>query len=269
MTSAIPADDMPSPRRWIDVLLVAAGAFCATRGLIWAAVPLVAFGLVAPAVAWRTRRREGPSLARLAPPEVTDAHAAVVTAATLPGIPDPKAVVEAADDLLYDVAAVLVGRPARGAAQRRFVVVHTRVLTAMAADLHERHAAWTAAMAEVDAISPQAPTAPASPTPEKDGALVTALLVALSPGFIAWDLVCGTVRGLVGLRDGLTLRMRAVARLVLRAIAAVGDLLVRTARAWRSVRLRVAAAGSEARHRFLATRVRLRHRLRTLRRAAH
>jgi hypothetical protein len=179
MTSAIPADNMPSPRRWIDVLILAGGALCATRGLIWAAVPLLAFGLVAPT------------------------------------------------------------------------------------------AAWTAAMAEVDAISPRVPAALTSAPPEKDGVLVTALLVALTPGFIAWDLVCGAVRGLMGLRDGLTLRIRAVGRLVVQVIAAAGDVLVRTARAWRSVRLRIAAAGSEARHRFLASRVRLRHRLRTLRRTAH
>ena len=88
-------------------------------------------------------------------------------------MPDPSVVVDAADDVLLETAALLVGRPPRGAAQRRFVAARVRALTATAAELRERHEAWTEARAELDAIGPgvAAPAAPAD-RPARAGLLV-------------------------------------------------------------------------------------------------
>ena len=50
-----------------------------------------------------------------------DGHARVLAAAALPGVLDVADVIEAADHIVLEVAAILAGRPPRGATQRRFV----------------------------------------------------------------------------------------------------------------------------------------------------
>ena len=169
---------------------------------------------------WRTRRRDrSHGLVDLVPDEVAAAYRRVITAASAPGVGDPVMVIESADDVLLEVAAVLVGRPVHGGVLRRFVAVRTAFLTDLADDLDDRAAAWAAAMAELEVISP-AP-APREPTAKGDGTLVTVLVVVLAPLFLAWDLTLGTGRAARALVVGVVLRIRMAGRLTVAAGRAV------------------------------------------------
>jgi hypothetical protein len=252
---------------WIDALLVAVGSSCIASGWAPVGIPLIVLGIATPAVRWSARRRDPElGLRPLVPTEVADGHAAVLAAASLPGVVDATGAIDAAGDMLLEVAAALVGRPPRGAAQRRLVASRVHAMSEMSIDLRERHETWTTASAEVDAITtgvlPEAPEPPAA----RDGVLVGLLLVVLTPGFLAWDLARGIARGLVGLRDGLALRVRLAGRLLMAAATGLVDDLRRAARSWRALRDRLVAAAAEARHRFVAQRLRLRIRLRLRRR---
>jgi len=85
-----------------------------------------------------------------------------------------------------EVAAVLAGRPPRAASQRRFVDVRLQAMNDAASELEERHQAWSAARAEVDAIAAGI-LLPEPSLPTRDGVLVRMLVVVLFPGFAAWD----------------------------------------------------------------------------------
>jgi hypothetical protein len=105
---------------WIDALLVTAGLVLAATGRPLAGVPLVALGLVLPGLRLSARRRSGRrGVLHLVPPDVAAAYADVRAAASLEGVPDGDAVIAAADDALLEMAAVLAGRPPKGAAQHR------------------------------------------------------------------------------------------------------------------------------------------------------
>lgn len=236
----------------IDVLLVATGLACLAVGHWPAALALAGFGLVTP-LAQRSGRKRFTDPAALVPTDLADAHRQVVAAAALPGVEDAARVVEASEDALLEVVAVLGGRPPRGAAQRRLVAAHVTVLAGTAADLRERSEAWLAARAELGAVD-VLPLAP--PPPEAHDPLAAALTVVLGPFFVLWDGTCLAGRGVVALVDGLALRVRTLAVL---ARAARGE--------WARARARVGGAAVEARHRFLAARARLRLRLRRARRA--
>ncbi len=196
-----------------------------------------------------TRVRTGPrGVAHLVPPEVAAAHADLRPAASLPGVPDAEGVMEAADDALLEVAAVLAGRPPRGAAQRRFVRVRTGAWAATAAELRAHHESWREAVAELDALAPPPPAAPEAPAGDPaapGGWLVGALLVVLAPAFLAWELVTGVVRAVVALADGVVLRARTAGRALLWAARAGAVLVVRSVRRWAELRRRVVAAAAE------------------------
>lgn len=257
---------------WIDVVLVAAGAaLAAGNGRPVAGLVLVALGLVMPALRLVTRHRTGgggtAALARLVPPELADAHAALLAAATLPGVPDAAEVVAAADHSLLEVAAALAGREPRGAAQRRLVAGRVAALLQAEDDLYDHHEAWREAVAEVDALAPTEPWAgtvarTAGAAADRDGPMVTLMLILLSPLFLAWELVTGTLRALRALVDGVALRIRTAARAVRWTLHAVGWLIAGAIRQWAALRRRVVAAAGEARARFIAARLRLRLRFR-------
>ncbi len=260
---------------WIDALLVAAGVALAAAVGPLAGVPLVALGLVMPALRLSARRRAGGrGVTHLVPPEVAAAYADLRAAAALDGVPDGPAVVAEADDALLEVAAVLAGRPPRGAAQQRLVRARVAAWTATAADLRAHHDSWREAVAELDALapSPDRDAEPAAPR-RADGALVGVLLVVLAPVFLAWELVTGAVRGAVALADGVALRLRTAGHACVwavraaalglgRALRAAVAVLARTVRRWAELRRRVVAAAVEARGRFIAARLRLRLALR-------
>ena len=262
-------------RLWIDALLVAGGGACVAAGWPAAGVPLVVTGLVLPGVrrlGARAGARDG-RLHRLVPPELASAHRAVVAAARLPGV-DAAGVVEAADDLLLESAALLAGRPPRGAAQRRFVAARVRVMEETAAALEERHGAWTAARAEVDGLATpglgDATEAAAPPevveARSRPGLLVGVLVVLLMPAFVAWDLVRGTGRAAVALADGVALRLRTAGVLAVRGICAAGRGVLRAGAAWWALRRHLVVAAGEARHRVVAARLRVQLHLRRARR---
>ena len=251
---------------WIDVLLVAAGLWCAPTGWPALGAALIALGLVLPAVRWFGARRGSAQRVRhLVPTALMDSHAAVLIAAALPGVADPHTVIETADDVVLEVAAVLAGRPPRGATQRRFVESRVRMMKATTAELRERHHAWTEARAEVDSIA-SGVTLPAIAPQTRDGLLVRFLVVTLFPLFAAWDLVQLTARGAIGLCDGVALRLRTIARIASRAALTVAATLRDLSRRWTEVRTTIVRAVGETRHRFVATRVRVRIRLRQARR---
>jgi hypothetical protein len=258
---------------WIDVVLVAAGAaLAAGNGRPVAGLVLVALGLVMPGLRLVTRHRTGgggtAALTRLVPPELADAHADLRAAATLPGVPDAAEVVAAADHSLLEVAAALAGREPRGAAQRRLVAGRVAALRQVEDDLYAHHVAWREAVAEVDALAPtESEVGTAAPTSagfaaDRDGPMVTLMLILLSPLFLAWELVTGTLRALRALVDGVALRIRTAARAVRWALHAVGWLIAGAIRQWAALRRRVVAAAGEARARFIAARLRLRLRFR-------
>jgi hypothetical protein len=262
---------------WIDALLVAAGLVLAATGRPLAGVPLVALGLVLPGLRLSARRRSGRrGVAHLVPPEVAAAYADLQAAASLEGVPDGGAVMAEADDALLEVAAVLVGRPPKGAAQHRLVRVHTEAWAATAADLRAHHESWREAVAELDALAPLPPAeadtkaegAESAETGTAGGWLVGALLVVLAPAFLAWELGTGAVRATVALADGLALRARTAGRALVWILRAGVALFARTLRRWAELRRRVVAAAAEARGRFLAARLRARLLLRRHRRPA-
>ncbi len=195
---------------WIDALLVAAGVALAVAVDPLAGVPLVALGVVMPALRLSARRRTGGrGVAHLVPPEVAAAYADLHAAAALDGVPDGPDVVAEADNALLEVAAVLAGRPPRGSAQQRLVRVRVAAWTATAADLRTHHDSWREAVAELDALAPGPDRADEPPAQEPaGGVLVGILLVALAPAFLAWELVTGAVRAAVALADGVALRLR-------------------------------------------------------------
>lgn len=191
-----------------------------------------------------------------------------LAAAALPGVPDATSVVEAADDAVLEAAALLAGRPPRGAAQRRFVDARSRAMSEAAAELRERHEAWIAAWTEVDALAPVVPPEQAVPAPSSPGALVSLLVVLLFPAFVGWDIVCVTGRGLAALADGLALRARTAGILAVRAVLAVAALGARARGVWRDLRSALVDAVTEAHRRISSARLHLRLRLRRARRAA-
>jgi hypothetical protein len=204
-------------------------------------------------------------VAHLVPDELMQAHTDVFVAAALPGVLSAADVVDAADGVVLEVAAVLAGRPPRGAAQRRFVAARVRALNETARELTERHEAFVAARAELDSIA-EAITLP-DPTPEsQSGFLVGLLVVVLFPFFAAWDVVRGITQGAIGLVDGLALRARMVVRVVAQGGRALVDFARTVVQRWADVRAKVAGAAREARHRFVAARVRMRIRVRDARR---
>jgi hypothetical protein len=248
---------------WIDALLVAAGVALAVAVDPVAGVPVVALGLVMPALRVSARRRTGGrGLAHLVPPEVAAAHADLRSAAGLDGVPDGRAVLAEADDGLLEVAAVLAGRPPRGAAQERLVRTRVAAWTAAAADLRDHHRSWCEAVAEVDALAPGPADAPggddATSPRSADGVLVGVLLVVLAPAFLGWELVTGAVRAVIALADGVALRLRTAGRALVWALGAAVALVGRTLRRWAELRRQVVDAAAEARRRFLAARLRVR-----------
>ena len=253
---------------WIDALLVAAGLVLAATVSPLAGIPLAALGLVMPVLRLSARRRSGGrGVSHLVPPEVAAAHADLTEAAALPGVPDGKAVTDAADHALLEVAAVLAGRPPRGAAQQRLVRAHVETWAATAAELRAHHESWQEAVAELDALAPPpgtdvTPEAGTRAGHESGGWLVGVLLVVLAPLFLAWELATGLVRAVIALADGLALRARTAGRALVWSLQTVGSLIARTVRRWAELRRRVVAAAAEARGRFLAARLRVRLRLR-------
>jgi hypothetical protein len=256
---------MPNPTRWIDALLVAGGTGAAIAGWAEIGVPVAILGVILPLLSWTARRSgRGQNLYRLVPAELVAAHRDLLAAAALPGVTDGPGALRAADDGLLEVAGLLGGRSPRGGAQRRFVAAHVAAMTDAALDLRERHSAWTAARAEVNAISP----ADITTEPAPGGVLVGLFVIVLFPLFLLWDVVRGAGRGIVSLLDGVALRLRTAGRLAVRAGAAVVGFTVRSFRAWEIARDRVIDSAREARHRVVAARVRLRLRLRRARRIA-
>jgi hypothetical protein len=265
--------DVPAPRpvrvphtgstRWIDLLLVTAGAILALHGLALAGVPLMLVALLLPFRQWRARRAGGiDHLLPLVPSEVADAHQAVVAAAGRPGIVDPADAITAADELVLEVAAVLGGRPARRSSQRRFVEVRLAALERLVTELTERHEAWRAAMDELDALaSPELGVTAVEP-PAGSTWLSTLLLVLLAPAFLFVDLLRGVVRLAVALFEGVALRIRTVVDLVLAGLAAVGRAIAGALVSWRALVASVRLAVRTARGRFVAGRALAGRRLR-------
>ena len=258
-------------RRWIDLLLVAAGTVLALQGVAVVGVPIVVVGLILPLLEWRTRRAGGiEHLLLLVPPDLAEAHRTVLTAADRPGVIDPEDVVALADELVLEVATVLGGRPARRASQRRFVAVRKSALESMATELSERHEAWRAAMQELDDLVPvdraDLPVAPQKPEPGS-GWLSTVLLVVLAPAFLVVDLVRGTGRAVVALVEGVALRLRTIVDLLAAGIRAVGRAIARALRSWRHITASIREAARASRGRFVAARTLALRRLRSRPRA--
>lgn len=258
---------MPSSIRSIDFLLLVGGVVLAAAGWPEAGGPVGALGLVMPALAWRAKRRgRGSALYALVPREVAVAHRGVLTAASLPGVVDGDDLVAEAGDLLLEVAALLSGRQPLGGAQRRFVKSRAAAMNSAAADLRERHQAWTEAQVEVEAIG--SPLPPAATEETAGGPLVGAFVLVLFPLFLVWDVVRAGARAIVAVGDGILVRVRTIGRLGVQAVVSMGDAVVGAFRTWASLRDRVADAAREARHRVVAARLRMRLRLRRARRIA-
>jgi hypothetical protein len=212
------------------------------------------------------RRDRCRSLRRLVPDEVVVAHERVRVAARRPGTTDPGVAVTAADDVLLEVAALLAGRQPDGEAQVAYVAARTSYLDDLATALEERGDAWRQATIELDSLSPADAVAPAD-RPARDGLLVGALLVALSPFFLLWDLVRGVAVGAVAAIHAVGRALRSGVAAVAGCFRGIGRSVVAALRRWRSYRDRIAAAVREARARVVAARLRLRLRLRRLRAA--
>jgi hypothetical protein len=144
------------------------------------------------------------------------------------------------------------------------VAARVKALMDVASELRERHDAWVAARAEIDAIA--AVSMPEAPRPQRTGLLVSVLVVVLVPAFLAWDVLTLAVRAVAALLDGLALRLRTAARLVAGAGHGAVVLAMRARRAWDRGRDALVVAATEAHHRVAAGRVRLRLRLRRARR---
>jgi hypothetical protein len=205
-------------------------------------------------------------VSHLVPQEVALAHRDVVEATRLAGVVDGDAIVEAADDLMLEVAAVLTGRPVKGAAQRRFVDARASALTATAAELRERHQLWTEAQAEVDSISGLTLPDRTEEAHTTGGPVVALLVVVLFPMFFSWDVVVVIGRALLALVDGLALRLRMIARLALLATQGALAFLARAREVWTYLRTTLLEAALEAHHRSSSVRLRLRLQVRRARR---
>src|SRR3954467_11751919 len=95
-------------RRWIDVLVIAGGVVALVYGSPFVGGPLLAFGLVMPLLQWAGRRQRGTGdLLRLVTPELASSYRTLVEATRLQGIDDARAVIDAADDAVLEVAALL------------------------------------------------------------------------------------------------------------------------------------------------------------------
>jgi hypothetical protein len=258
-------------RRWIDALLVGTGLLLLAgsprfgEGLLALAVPLIALGLLTPILRWSGRDRGVAGALALVPPEVAESHRALRTAASLPGVVDGSVVDRAADDSLLEVAALLGGRPPRGAAQRRFVAARIKAMDDTVTELEQRHEAWVAACAEVDALAPSTPLA--APSETRGGPLVGLLVLLLLPVFLAWDLLRALTDAFLAVLDGVALRVRTACRLIVRLASGVGRLVMGARTVWTVARDDLVEAMAEAHHRVSAARVRLRLQLRRARRA--
>ncbi len=242
-------------KRWIDLLLLSGGVVLVLAGVAPLGVPLLLVGFLVPFLEWRTRRAAGiEHVLDLVPTELAEAHRSLVAAASRPGVVDADAVVAGADDLVLEVAAVLGGRPARRASQRRHVAVRQAVLESVTSDLAERHHAWRAAMEELDDIAPAEPQRSPSGASDGTGWLSTVLLVVLAPSFLVVDLVRGAVRLVRALVEGVALRLRTIADLVVAGGRAVVRAVAGAVRSWRRLTVAVREAARTARGRFVAAR---------------
>src|SRR5438128_945035 len=88
----------PGRRRWVDLLLLGGGAVVFARGWLPIGALLIILGGVMPILSWCLRRRGGLDVYHLVPADLVESHRAVLAAAALPHVPDPAAVVRAADD---------------------------------------------------------------------------------------------------------------------------------------------------------------------------
>jgi hypothetical protein len=262
-------DRLAVRRRWVDVLLIVVGVGAITGGWRLLGVALIGFGLVTPLLRRSGKRREAADLAHLVPPQLVAAHREVLAAAALPGVDGADAVIDASVDALLEVAAILLGRPPRGATQRRLVAAHMAAMAETAAQLRQWSEAWIAARAELEELcSVLPPERPVDQVDDRADLLVGVLTVTLAPFFIAWDGLRLTARALVLLVDGLALRIRTVACLVVRAASCIGALAVRAHQAWMAARVRVVAAAVNAHRRFGGTRAQILLRFRRARQHA-
>ena len=256
-------------RRWIDVLLALTGIAVAAAGWPAAGVPLVSLALVVPLLHRLGRRGEGTAVAHLVPPELAAAHAAVRRAAALPGVPgSSSAVIDAVDDTVLEVAALLRGRLPRGAAQERFVAARVAAMDRATEELQQWHEAWLVARDEVEAISPSPAPAEAAPPARGNRALVGAFLVLLFPLFAMWDVAVGAGRGVIALVDGIAFRVRTALRLIVQVAARVTVIGSVARGAWNDARAAFVIAASDARAAVVSARLEVRLRLRRARRAA-
>lgn len=263
---AAPADlPVPVAGRTIDVFLIVAGVALLLGGYPLFGAPLASFGVVLPLVMRGKRPRTTPSALRLVPAELNRSYLDLLTAVSLGGVDGASEITRCADDLVLEVAAVLGGRPPRGAAQRRFVEARVRAIEAMTAAAEERHAAWLAARAEVEAIS-AIPLSDPVPAPPTSRSLVRLFVVVLFAAFILWDLGGLIVRAAMSLVDGLALRARAAIRLLMDAGLLIARFARRSLRQWRQVRAALVLAAREARGEAAAARTRLRLHMRSARR---
>jgi len=231
-------------RRWIDLLLIAAGLAFASSGWAagrWAAavwsvgVLVVMLGLVNPVLEYRARRHHGtgPAVSHLVPRELAAAYRDVVAAASLPGVQGAEEVVDAAEDALFEVASLLGGRPPRGAAQRRFVAARIAALSEAAGALREWHELWVEACAELStAAEPIPPAESLERPPARPGVLVTVVVVFLVPVFLFWEAVLLIGRAELALLDGVALRTRTAGRLLVRGVVATAALAARVRGVW-------------------------------------
>jgi len=250
-------------RFWVDALLIGVGLFLAFHGFLIAGVAIGLFAVVFPVLRWRSRGRGTADLYPSIPPELADAHRAVLGATRLAGVQNGDESVEIADEMVIEVAAVLAGRPVRGAAQQRFVAARIAVLQDMISEMRERHNAWEAATAELATIA--APIAFAESEQRRGGWLVGAFVVVMFPFFMAWDVIAFGARLVVRLLEGVVLRVRATARLLLRTAHGLRSSVVRVWRVWRVTRAALVTSLADARHRIFAMRNRFRLRLRRAR----
>lgn len=250
-------------RRWIDLVLVAGGAVLTLGTLPLLGLPLLLTGLLLPLLEFQARRAGGiDHLLRLVPPEVADAHRAVVRAAGRPGVVEPDDVIAGADELVLEVAAMLGGRAARRASQRRFVAARIAALRSVAAELTDRHDAWQAAMDELEALAPVDQGELIAERAAGPGWLSTMLLVLLAPGFLLVDLVRGAGRSIVALVEGLALRLRTIVELAMAVLRAVGRVVADALASWRALVAAMGEAARTARGRFVAGRALALRRLR-------
>ena len=259
---------VPAHRWWIDALLVGTGATAAAFGWYLAGGIVVAVGLSFPLLhAIGVRGRSSAHALRYAPPDLADRVQRIhAVAARVPDVETRRAV-ERADDFLLEAAAIFAGRPVRGATHRRYVRQRSALLDGILTDLTERADALTAARAEVDALDVHHVDRVES-QPSASDPLATALLWLLTPLFIVWELGATLWSGTLRFVEGIVLRLRTLATLLLRGVVAVGRLVLASLRRWRDLRIRFAASWREARRQFVAARLRLRLRLRRAGRAA-